>query len=157
VGCGGETFGSAGAFVPVRQPRHSLPTIPFGDDVGRLPENEGVHIMASINEAQSEPSVPENPLNGKFDTVRISPQISEIAARHLNRLSRALQGIDSITQILIADGVENDNCGLPLEPYLAGGLLIAANTLAEFAASGIEELSSWQDEHDQTEARTDHE
>jgi hypothetical protein len=107
--------------------------------------------------AQSRAPFSENPLNGKFDTIRISPQISEIAAKHLNQLSSALQGIKSITQILIADGVEGDNCGMPLEPYLAGGLLVAANMLAEFAASDIEELSSWQDEYDQTEASVHHE
>jgi hypothetical protein len=107
--------------------------------------------------AQSRAPFSENPLNGKFDTIRISPRIPEISATHLNRLHRVLMGIDSITQVLIADGVENDNRGMPLKPHLAGGLLTAANALAEYAVADIEDLASWQDKYDDTESRGDHE
>ena len=99
----------------------------------------------------------ENPLNDTFDAIRTSPNISDQAASHLNKLHRALQGIDAITRILIANGVQEDNhCGQPLNEYIEGGLLVAANALAEMSVSEIEGLASWQDKYDSSNAEVRH-
>jgi hypothetical protein len=45
VGLGGDTFGYAGSFLPVRQPR-LVPASPFGDGERVITAQEGVHHHA---------------------------------------------------------------------------------------------------------------
>jgi hypothetical protein len=44
-----------------------LPTIPFGDGMGRLLKNEGVHAMPQIHQAQCEPATEVQELRNKVE------------------------------------------------------------------------------------------
>jgi hypothetical protein len=85
----------------------------------------------------------QNPLNRKFDRVSAAGLTPDAAAHTLNRLHRALQGISAITNLLIANGVMEDCCEPALNGFLAGGLLVAANALSDYAETDVEDLAEW--------------
>ncbi|MFM0058691.1 hypothetical protein PQR64_24000 [Paraburkholderia phytofirmans] len=65
VGLGGETLGSAGANVPVRQPR-SVPAHPFGDGERAFNINVGGRTMLRRILARSEQTLPPNILTQRY-------------------------------------------------------------------------------------------
>ncbi|NPT36228.1 hypothetical protein [Paraburkholderia xenovorans] len=85
----------------------------------------------------------ENVLNRTFDRVTSCGLTAGAAAGTLNKLFSALQGIEAITRLLIADGVAVD-CDEPaLVPSTSGALLVAANALSQYATNDIERLADW--------------
>lgn len=103
-----------------------------------------------MNQSVSTPNEPSqfaartgNPLNDTFDIFAdggdgLTPQA---AARCLNKVKRAMSGVAGITRILIANSAadKRDQLG----DYLAGTLLTAANTLAEYVEVDLDELADW--------------
>ena len=99
--------------------------------------------MSRNNQVQSEPITLENPLNCRFGLIAVGSEISAGAARCLNRVHQALQGLSAISAILTASGAEEDcNEGRPLNASLSGGLLAALSALFDFSIGEIERLEA---------------
>ena len=97
--------------------------------------------MCQIDEAQSESSKPENPLNNRFDFFSPTSRIPATLVPSLSDVHHALYGLCAISTILEASEVEKyDREGAPLNDILTAGLLAAMSTLAKFAQAELELL-----------------
>jgi hypothetical protein len=106
-------------------------------------DESGVRGAAAPIDQTNEFELAHNPLNDDFDIFDamgggLTPPA---AAFCFNKVKRAMQGIGGITRLLIASGAADEND--QLNGYLTGSLLTAANTLAEYAETDIEELAEW--------------
>jgi len=95
VGLGGETFGSAGANVPVRQPR-SVPAHPFGDGKRAFNTNVGGRTMLRHIPARHEqPQSPIEIIRAALRDAATAPTVFDAldltgdALRRLAELARA--------------------------------------------------------------------
>ncbi|GAB2886037.1 hypothetical protein GCM10027093_21380 [Paraburkholderia jirisanensis] len=95
----------------------------------------------------------ENPLNQKFDVVSATGYVSLGAALQLNRLHRAMQGINAISEILIASYVEDGHeDGQPLGGFLTGGLFAALQALSEMSVNDIHSMQAHNERNSEVEA-----
>ncbi|MDN7602231.1 hypothetical protein [Burkholderia gladioli] len=95
VGLGGETFGSAGANVPVRQPR-SVPAHPFGD--GRRAFNRNVGGRTMLRHISARPEQLQSPL----EFLRIALRAAAMSDRPndaIDVLADALLRLAAITEV----------------------------------------------------------
>lgn len=85
------------------------------------------------------------PLNERFSRVAESSLIHHAAANSLNAAYRAVQGIATITQILIANSVakDNDEDAGPLKVGHEHGLLVAVQALSEYVSEDIDRIADW--------------
>jgi hypothetical protein len=152
VGHGGEALAPAGSCVPVFQPCH-VPAHPTWKwDAGS--KNTGA-IMSRNLEAASPAVDQENFLNQTFDRVSTRGLTVDGACYTLNDVYRALQGINAIGRILLANSVAEDCCVPTLSSNLVGGLMEGLNALSNMAINSIEGLADRAEQSD-TETEVGH-
>ncbi|KAB0643348.1 MULTISPECIES: hypothetical protein [Burkholderia cepacia complex] len=96
----------------------------------------------------------ENFLNQTFDRVSTRGLTVDGACDTLNDVYRALQGINAIGRIVLANGVAEDCCVPALNGNLIGGLMEGLNALSHMAINKIECLAGRTGPSDsETEAR----
>lgn len=87
------------------------------------------------------PADEENFLNRTFDRISRDGLHVDSACRTLNHVYRGLYGINTISQILIANGVAEDCDQAPLNDTVVGGLLDAVNALSSLMMIEIDRLA----------------
>ncbi|WP_343654527.1 hypothetical protein [Paraburkholderia caribensis] len=79
-------------------------------------------------------------LNDRFDSLTTEGITVDAAVRALNDANRSLQALSAITQILHANQVAKDCCEPHLGGNLVGGLLMAAQLIANNMENEIDQL-----------------